>query len=278
MPERERRWTERVETWAQAQEIDRQSQETYATHLTVSRVFRAVGVQGNLQCAGGDAGGRSRVQVRGKGISRNQPWKAARHNDVGDGPLGLLREFSRVREGSARPRLETLPVSLGAGPARTYPTNGFEGRGRGGLERGTLGRSEGSIRPRSLWRAKTGRSESRNSRRRIAVFRWVVNRPSSKGQVVEAAPSKTPAARSELDNRRHGGERTERQGLSIRPVEQGRDLARACRTAGTRRDSPHDLRRTYASMMFEAGAPLEAVQDLMGHEDPQTTRHYQGPV
>ncbi len=31
-------------------------------------------------------------------------------------------------------------------------------------------------------------------------------------------------------------------------------------------------------MMFEAGAPLEAVQDPRGHEDPGTARLYQGPV
>jgi integrase len=57
-----------------------------------------------------------------------------------------------------------------------------------------------------------------------------------------------------------------------------RDLDRACQLAGTRHYGLHDLRRTYASIMFEAGAPLEAVQDQMGHEDPKTTRLYQGPV
>lgn len=31
-------------------------------------------------------------------------------------------------------------------------------------------------------------------------------------------------------------------------------------------------------MMLEAGAPLEAVQDQLGHENPRTTRLYPGPV
>jgi integrase len=33
VPERERRWTERVEVWAKAQEVDKRSQRTYAEHL-----------------------------------------------------------------------------------------------------------------------------------------------------------------------------------------------------------------------------------------------------
>jgi len=74
------------------------------------------------------------------------------------------------------------------------------------------------------------------------------------------------------------GNRPEKWVFPYERTRQARDLAAACEASGTRRSSPHDLRRTYASRMFAAGAPLEAVQDQLGHEDPQTTRHYQGPV
>lgn len=38
--------------------------------------------------------------------------------------------------------------------------------------------------------------------------------------------------------------------------------------------TPHDLRRTFASALLDAGADLGVVQDLMGHQDPATTRKY----
>ena len=34
---------------------------------------------------------------------------------------------------------------------------------------------------------------------------------------------------------------------------------------------PHTLRRTYISLMLEAGAPLHYVMDQVGHEDSKTT-------
>lgn len=34
---------------------------------------------------------------------------------------------------------------------------------------------------------------------------------------------------------------------------------------------PHTLRRTYISLMLEAGAPLHYVMDQVGHEDAKTT-------
>jgi integrase len=34
---------------------------------------------------------------------------------------------------------------------------------------------------------------------------------------------------------------------------------------------PHTLRRTYISLMLEAGAPMHYMMDQVGHEDPKTT-------
>jgi len=37
---------------------------------------------------------------------------------------------------------------------------------------------------------------------------------------------------------------------------------------------PHDLRATFVTMALEAGAPLQDVQDAVGHADPRTTQRY----
>ncbi len=58
-------------------------------------------------------------------------------------------------------------------------------------------------------------------------------------------------------------------GEAIRQV-----LCRRSLAAGVKALSPHDLRRTYAGDLLDAGADLPAVQQLLGHASPATTSRY----
>jgi integrase len=51
-------------------------------------------------------------------------------------------------------------------------------------------------------------------------------------------------------------------------------LARMQERGGTKAFTPHDLRRTFAGRLFDAGADTPAVQSLMGHSDPAVTVRY----
>lgn len=54
-----------------------------------------------------------------------------------------------------------------------------------------------------------------------------------------------------------------------------REIALIARAAGLQdKVSPHVLRHTFASLTLNNGAELVAVQELMGHSDPQTTLRY----
>jgi len=58
-------------------------------------------------------------------------------------------------------------------------------------------------------------------------------------------------------------------GEAIRQV-----LLRRAKKAGIRAPSPHDLRRTYAGDLLDAGADLPVVSRLLGHASVQTTARY----
>lgn len=55
-----------------------------------------------------------------------------------------------------------------------------------------------------------------------------------------------------------------------------RDLKNACRRAGLRPYSCHDLRRTFGRLAKDAGADLVAIQNIYGHEDIALTAYYIG--
>lgn len=51
-------------------------------------------------------------------------------------------------------------------------------------------------------------------------------------------------------------------------------ISRLSDTAGLPALTPHDLRRTFATLALDDGVPLRDVQDALGHADPRTTRGY----
>jgi integrase len=51
-------------------------------------------------------------------------------------------------------------------------------------------------------------------------------------------------------------------------------LLKRAKAAGVKRFSPHDLRRTFAGDLLDAGADIATVQRIMGHSDSNTTAGY----
>lgn len=64
------------------------------------------------------------------------------------------------------------------------------------------------------------------------------------------------------------------RGRPLQAIHLWRLLRALAQAAGVDAFSPHDLRRTFATRMFEAGLELGEVQSLMNHADPRTTKRY----
>jgi site-specific recombinase XerD len=99
-------------------------------------------------------------------------------------------------------------------------------------------------------------------------------RKGGRRQTIVLPPSAWAALETYLDGRASGplivtstDRRITRQGIWDM-------VKRVCRRAGVRMIRTHDLRHTCATLALESGKPLEAVQDLLGHADPRTTRRY----
>ena len=57
----------------------------------------------------------------------------------------------------------------------------------------------------------------------------------------------------------------------INPQKIGQVMKKICTRSGIRLITPHGLRHTHCSLLFEAGATLKEVQDRLGHADIKTT-------
>jgi site-specific recombinase XerD len=79
-------------------------------------------------------------------------------------------------------------------------------------------------------------------------------------------PSTLPLVTQFLNNRR----------LHVRAVNQVLERYPVALTGHTAIVHPHDLRRTYARRLYEAGVDLLAIQQNLGHADSKTTLKYIG--
>ncbi len=94
---------------------------------------------------------------------------------------------------------------------------------------------------------------------------WVVERPGHEWLF----PAQRLVAPGMIDPRHRWASRP------VSPDSVRTRLHRTARLAGlARRVTPHDLRRTYATWLLEAGVDLRTVQVLLGHASPETTARY----
>lgn len=89
--------------------------------------------------------------------------------------------------------------------------------------------------------------------------RWMERRGPADGWIVCALDGK-------------GGEPV--PGVGVKPNTIWRILGQFRTAAGIAKIAPHDLRRTFATALFDADEKLSVVQGLMGHSDPRTTQLY----
>ena len=57
----------------------------------------------------------------------------------------------------------------------------------------------------------------------------------------------------------------------INPQKVGQMMIKYCQRSGVKYITPHGLRHTHCSILFESGATLKDVQDRLGHSDIKTT-------
>jgi len=55
-----------------------------------------------------------------------------------------------------------------------------------------------------------------------------------------------------------------------------RDVTAVCRNAGLPTRSPHDRRRSFGRIAYQAGVPLTVIQGIYGHADLARTSYYIG--
>ena len=67
---------------------------------------------------------------------------------------------------------------------------------------------------------------------------------------------------------------TDEEGNSFNSKHLNLEIINACKAAGIKEITCHTLRHTYASHLTMRGAPLKAIQELMGHANIQTTMRY----
>jgi len=108
---------------------------------------------------------------------------------------------------------------------------------------------------------------------RRAVFRDVIDSPKSNK---ERHIPLTFGLFSLLEKRKkkNGFIFADEKGRFLEENKPRRALARICKRAGLREIGWHVLRHTFASHLVMAGAPLKAIQELLGHSNIQTTMRY----
>lgn len=76
----------------------------------------------------------------------------------------------------------------------------------------------------------------------------------------------------------HEGFKVQRGRLSVRAVEYIIRSYPICNNGQKVTAAPHDLRRTYARRLYEAGTPMLAIQQNLGHASSRTTQGYIGAL
>ncbi|HEX3731693.1 MAG TPA: tyrosine-type recombinase/integrase, partial [Mycobacteriales bacterium] len=65
---------------------------------------------------------------------------------------------------------------------------------------------------------------------------------------------------------------TTKKGTPIEPRNINRLLDVLCTKAGVRRIRFHDLRHTFATLLYEHGVTVDEIQDVLGHSSPAITK------